>query len=183
MATTSSLISISSSFITKPKLNNSVFKLTNNININKKKKLVCFRIQAAKLPTGVELPKVEPNFEAPFLGFTKTAEVWNSRACMIGLIGTFIVELIINKGILQVIGIDIGKGRVRERIGRRQQGPPSPDLARALIYIDLTRAIRSTREKVVAAHTQRQRARLAKPSDQNCQASARATTTTDKNAT
>lgn len=42
----------------------------------------------------VELPKVEPKFSAPFLGFTKTAETWNSRACMIGLIGTFIVELV-----------------------------------------------------------------------------------------
>lgn len=87
------------------------------------------------------MPKVEPKFEAPFLGFTKTAEIWNSRACMIGLIGTFIVELvrfsflfnikksfffvpsiskfmgficrvfqILNKGILQVIGVDVGKG-------------------------------------------------------------------------
>ncbi|KAK3009480.1 hypothetical protein RJ639_015441 [Escallonia herrerae] len=131
-------------------------------------KRVSFRVQAAKLPAGVcpsfpylansvcefvckgcwnlqvELPKVEPKFSPPFLGFTTTAEVWNSRACMIGLIGTFIVELvtdpflfqfscfsfcfdtidgneckafvlcfvsqIINKGILQVIGVDIGKG-------------------------------------------------------------------------
>ncbi|XAR68926.1 hypothetical protein NMG60_11000341 [Bertholletia excelsa] len=69
-----------------------------------------FKIQAAKLPTGVELPKVEPKFQAPFWGFTSTAEMWNSRACMIGLIGVFIVELIINKGILQVIGVDVGKG-------------------------------------------------------------------------
>ncbi|PIN07598.1 hypothetical protein CDL12_19834 [Handroanthus impetiginosus] len=69
-----------------------------------------FRIQAAKLPPGVELPKEQPKFQAPFLGFTKTAEIWNSRACMIGLIGTFIVELILNKGILQIIGVDVGKG-------------------------------------------------------------------------
>ncbi|KAA8518930.1 hypothetical protein F0562_016296 [Nyssa sinensis] len=74
------------------------------------RKRVSFRVQAANLPAGVELPKVEPKFQPPFLGFTKTAEIWNSRACMIGLIGTFIVELIINKGILQVIGVDIGKG-------------------------------------------------------------------------
>ncbi|KAL8102329.1 hypothetical protein AgCh_026997 [Apium graveolens] len=75
-----------------------------------KKKLPSFRIEAAKLPAGVEVPKVQPQFKAPFLGFTKTAEIWNSRACMIGLIGTFIVELIINKGILEVIGVEIGKG-------------------------------------------------------------------------
>uniref|UniRef100_A0A5B7CA83 Uncharacterized protein n=1 Tax=Davidia involucrata TaxID=16924 RepID=A0A5B7CA83_DAVIN len=73
-------------------------------------KRLSFRVQAAKLPAGVELPKVEPKFQPPFLGFTRTAEIWNSRACMIGLIGTFIVELIINKGILQVIGVDVGKG-------------------------------------------------------------------------
>ncbi|CAN1142625.1 Light-harvesting complex-like protein OHP1, chloroplastic [Linum perenne] len=69
-----------------------------------------FNVQAARIPAGVELPKVQPKLKAPFLGFTRTAEIWNSRACMIGLIGTFFVELIINKGILQVIGVEIGKG-------------------------------------------------------------------------
>ncbi|XP_047336462.1 light-harvesting complex-like protein OHP1, chloroplastic [Impatiens glandulifera] len=69
-----------------------------------------FRIQAAKRPVGVELPKVEPKFQPPVIGFTRVAEIWNSRACMIGLIGTFIVELILNKGILQLIGVEIGKG-------------------------------------------------------------------------
>lgn len=42
----------------------------------------------------VELPKVQPKFQAPFLGFTRTAEIWNSRACMIGLVGIFILELV-----------------------------------------------------------------------------------------
>ncbi|KAK9920622.1 hypothetical protein M0R45_029171 [Rubus argutus] len=74
------------------------------------KKRATFSVQAAKLPSGVVVPKVEPKFQAPFLGFTRTAEIWNSRACMIGLIGTFIVELILNKGILQLIGVEIGKG-------------------------------------------------------------------------
>ncbi|GAB4833848.1 Light-harvesting complex-like protein ohp1, chloroplastic [Ancistrocladus abbreviatus] len=69
-----------------------------------------FPVQAAKLPSGVQVPKVEPKFRPPFLGFTRTAEIWNSRACMIGLIGSFIVEFIINKGILEVIGVDVGKG-------------------------------------------------------------------------
>ncbi|CAF2102497.1 hypothetical protein BRARA_E03096 [Brassica rapa] len=67
-------------------------------------------VRAAKLPQGVIVPKVEPKFVPAFLGFTFTAEIWNSRACMIGLIGTFIVELILNKGILQIIGVDVGKG-------------------------------------------------------------------------
>lgn len=40
------------------------------------------------------VPKKEPEFKPAFLGFTYTAEIWNSRACMIGLIGSFIVELV-----------------------------------------------------------------------------------------
>ncbi|KAH0638421.1 hypothetical protein KY285_035007 [Solanum tuberosum] len=66
--------------------------------------------KAAKVPAGVELPKEVPKLSKPLLGFTNTAEIWNSRACMIGLIGTFIVELIFNKGILEMIGVEIGKG-------------------------------------------------------------------------
>ncbi|KAF5471640.1 hypothetical protein F2P56_008417 [Juglans regia] len=91
---------------------NQQLALFNNRKLNGAtlKKHVCFRIHAAKLPAGVEVPKTEPKFSAPFLGFTRTAEIWNSRACMIGLIGTFIVELILNKGILQLIGVEIGKG-------------------------------------------------------------------------
>ncbi|CAH9074069.1 unnamed protein product [Cuscuta epithymum] len=69
-----------------------------------------FRVQAAKLPAGVEYPKEQPKLKPPFLGFTRTAEIYNSRACMIGLIGTFVLELILNKGILQAIGVDVGKG-------------------------------------------------------------------------
>ncbi|CAH2074517.1 unnamed protein product [Thlaspi arvense] len=60
--------------------------------------------------TARRVPKVEPKSQPAFLGFTQTAEIWNSRACMIGLIGTFIVELILNKGILELIGVEIGKG-------------------------------------------------------------------------
>lgn len=37
---------------------------------------------------------MEPKFEAPFLGFTATAEIWNSRVCMIGLVGIFVIELV-----------------------------------------------------------------------------------------
>ncbi|CAH2054398.1 unnamed protein product [Thlaspi arvense] len=68
------------------------------------------RVRAAKLPQGMIVPKAEPKFEPAFLGFTYTAEIWNSRACMIGLIGTFIVELILNRGILQMIGVEVGNG-------------------------------------------------------------------------
>uniref|UniRef100_A0A0D9WEP8 Uncharacterized protein n=1 Tax=Leersia perrieri TaxID=77586 RepID=A0A0D9WEP8_9ORYZ len=54
---------------------------------------ISVKIRAAKLPAGVEVPREQPKLSEPFLGFTRTAEIWNSRACMIGLIGTFIVEL------------------------------------------------------------------------------------------
>ncbi|CAJ1800309.1 unnamed protein product [Sphenostylis stenocarpa] len=89
--------------------NNQLF-FFHNRSLNRSKKRVSFVVQAAKPPAGVEIPKVQPQFKPPFLGFTKTAEVWNSRACMIGIIGVFVVEFIINKGILQVIGVDVGKG-------------------------------------------------------------------------
>lgn len=68
------------------------------------------RSRLPNLHLGLNSQKWSLSCKASFLGFTRTAEIWNSRACMIGLIGTFIVELIINKGILQVIGVDIGKG-------------------------------------------------------------------------
>lgn len=97
----------------------SLFRNHNRIDYTSKKRPF-FRVRAvAKPPAGVcrliahcniifliyfwnqvmckfqlELPKVQPKFQAPFLGFTRTAEIWNSRACMIGLIGTFIVELV-----------------------------------------------------------------------------------------
>ncbi|KAF5747568.1 putative OHP [Tripterygium wilfordii] len=113
MAATSLITSslLSTKALTVPYLNQQPLPVrTPNRVTRRAKKQGSFTVQAAKLPAGVELPKVQPKFDPPFLGFTKTAEIWNSRACMIGLIGTFIVELILNKGILQVIGVDIGKG-------------------------------------------------------------------------
>ncbi|KAJ7524578.1 hypothetical protein O6H91_17G012300 [Diphasiastrum complanatum] len=69
---------------------------------------VCIR--AAKLPVGVEAPKDEPKLPAVFCGFTKNAEIWNSRAAMIGIVSIVIVELVLKKGLLEVIGIEVGKG-------------------------------------------------------------------------
>ncbi|WCJ28332.1 Light-harvesting complex-like protein OHP1 chloroplastic [Euphorbia peplus] len=112
-SSSSSSSSISSSFIQTlgPQKQHPLGLFKNCVQISKtSKKPLSLIVKAAKLPVGVELPKAEPTFQAPFLGFTKTAEIWNSRACMIGLIGTFIVELILNKGILEMIGVEIGKG-------------------------------------------------------------------------
>ncbi|XP_059305565.1 light-harvesting complex-like protein OHP1, chloroplastic [Lycium ferocissimum] len=110
MAATSPALSSSflSTTLTANHSQNKHFFLPHNPNLKITKRV--FKIQAAKLPAGVELPKEVPKLSRPFLGFTKTAEIWNSRACMIGLIGTFIVELILNKGILEMIGVEIGKG-------------------------------------------------------------------------
>ncbi|XP_051113812.1 light-harvesting complex-like protein OHP1, chloroplastic [Andrographis paniculata] len=74
------------------------------------RRLPKFRINAAKIPAGVELPKELPKLQPPVAGFTRTAEVWNSRACMIGIISVFILELILNKGLLEIFGLEIGKG-------------------------------------------------------------------------
>lgn len=111
MASSSSLISASLLLLPtrNPALHRHNRKISPFIDQNQSRR-AAFKALAAKIPAGVEVPRVEPQFKPPFLGFTKTAEIWNSRACMIGLIGTFIVELIIHKGILQVIGVEIGKG-------------------------------------------------------------------------
>ncbi|CAD6226821.1 unnamed protein product [Miscanthus lutarioriparius] len=36
---------------------------------------VALRVRAAKLPPGVEVPRVQPKLSEPFLGFTQTAEI------------------------------------------------------------------------------------------------------------
>ncbi|KAG0609020.1 hypothetical protein M758_8G151300 [Ceratodon purpureus] len=51
-------------------------------------------IRAAKLPQGVGVPKDEPKLPVSFWGFTENAEVWNSRASMIGLFGIIILEAV-----------------------------------------------------------------------------------------
>ncbi|ONK76905.1 uncharacterized protein A4U43_C02F1110 [Asparagus officinalis] len=111
MAATPALTSTSSPFQLSPKpLHRSLKPKPNLAALSLSKPISTFTVRAAKLPQGVEVPKVEPKLSEPFLGFTRTAEVWNSRACMMGLIGTFIVELVLHKGILQMIGVDVGKG-------------------------------------------------------------------------
>ncbi|KAI3954640.1 hypothetical protein MKW98_019771 [Papaver atlanticum] len=111
MTSLSSVVSLSTPFVQTRSLKNvALGPIHHQIGSAGTRKPNSFRIRAAKLPAGVVLPKVTPKFNPPFQGFTKTAEVWNSRACMIGLIGTFIVELILNKGILELIGVEIGKG-------------------------------------------------------------------------
>jgi hypothetical protein len=42
----------------------------------------------------VETPKEEPKLPVSFWGFTENADVWNSRASMIGIFGIIIVEAV-----------------------------------------------------------------------------------------
>eukprot|EP00243_Klebsormidium_subtile_P004405 TRINITY_DN18389_c0_g1_i1.p1 TRINITY_DN18389_c0_g1~~TRINITY_DN18389_c0_g1_i1.p1 ORF type:complete len:147 (-),score=1.95 TRINITY_DN18389_c0_g1_i1:333-773(-) len=64
----------------------------------------------SKAPPGVEPPRQEPRLPQNLVGFTENAEVWNSRAGMIGIFGIALVELIANRGILEMVGITVGKG-------------------------------------------------------------------------
>ncbi|KAL2609802.1 hypothetical protein R1flu_028375 [Riccia fluitans] len=57
----------------------------------------------------VEAPKEELR-PPSFWGFTENAKVWNARASMIGLIGIILIEFIAKRGLLEMIGFDIGKG-------------------------------------------------------------------------
>ena len=42
----------------------------------------------------VEGPKEEPKLTSPLFGFTTNAEIWNSRAAMIGLFSCVILEAV-----------------------------------------------------------------------------------------
>ncbi|KAH0931000.1 hypothetical protein HID58_008117 [Brassica napus] len=101
---------LASSLFPSPLSTLSAHKHGRSRNFCVSRKEQCLRVRATRLPEGMIVPKVQPKSQPAFLGFTQTAEIWNSRACMIGLIGTFIVELILNKGILELIGVEIGKG-------------------------------------------------------------------------
>lgn len=61
-------------------------------------------------PKGVSLPARLPSKEPLTFGFVDFAEKVNSRACMLGFIGTLIVEAVIHKGVLEAVGIRVGNG-------------------------------------------------------------------------
>ena len=61
-------------------------------------------------PQGVTQPKRFPDIPPGQFGFVDNAERLNSRAAMIGFIGILIVELIANRGILQLAGLNVGSG-------------------------------------------------------------------------
>ncbi|GBF98100.1 hypothetical protein Rsub_10846 [Raphidocelis subcapitata] len=64
----------------------------------------------AQLPQGVSAPKRLPQAPEPRFGFVYAAERLNSRACMIGFIGTMLVEALAHRGVLDMVGFQIGNG-------------------------------------------------------------------------
>jgi hypothetical protein len=67
-------------------------------------------VSAANLPQGVSAPKRLPVAPEAKFGFVYNAERLNSRACMMGFIGTLIVEAITHKPVLELFGFSVGQG-------------------------------------------------------------------------
>merc|ERR1712039_524799 len=65
---------------------------------------------APRPPPGVSSPNIQPNITTPLYGFVENAERINSRAAMIAFIFVILFEAIANKGLLELIGIQVGKG-------------------------------------------------------------------------
>ncbi|CAG9462949.1 unnamed protein product [Pedinophyceae sp. YPF-701] len=63
-----------------------------------------------RLPAGVSEPKKQPNLTNPKFGFVYNAERLNSRAAMIGFFALLLLEGVANKGILEMMGVVVGKG-------------------------------------------------------------------------
>jgi hypothetical protein len=62
------------------------------------------------LPAGVSAPPRQPVTPDPKYGFVYNAERLNSRACMLGFIGTLLVEAIAHRGVLELVGLRVGQG-------------------------------------------------------------------------
>lgn len=65
---------------------------------------------AATPPKGVTQPPRSPVVPPPSFGFVENAEILNSRAAMMGFIALLILEAVAGKGLLELIGVTVGKG-------------------------------------------------------------------------
>eukprot|EP00218_Dolichomastix_sp_CCMP3274_P009550 CAMPEP_0170134234 /NCGR_PEP_ID=MMETSP0033_2-20121228/1773_1 /TAXON_ID=195969 /ORGANISM="Dolichomastix tenuilepis, Strain CCMP3274" /LENGTH=127 /DNA_ID=CAMNT_0010369779 /DNA_START=24 /DNA_END=407 /DNA_ORIENTATION=- len=61
-------------------------------------------------PEGVPPPPVTPEQTPLTFGFCENAERQNSRAAMMGFVSLLLVEAIAGKGLLEIIGIEVGNG-------------------------------------------------------------------------
>jgi len=67
-------------------------------------------VRAAAPPSGVSQPPRSPVQPPPKFGFVENAEVLNSRAAMIGFFALLAVEAVAGKGLLELLGVTVGKG-------------------------------------------------------------------------
>src|SRR5690349_10545158 len=73
----------------------------------------CVRVVAnanVKPPAGVTLPPKQPEVPPPTNGFVDYAEKINGRFAMIGFFALLLVEGVTGKGLLELIGLQVGKG-------------------------------------------------------------------------
>ena len=61
-------------------------------------------------PPGVPPPPLVPVLEPGKIGFVANAEMWNSRASMVGWWSLLLVEAVAGKGLLEIMGFSVGKG-------------------------------------------------------------------------
>lgn len=67
-------------------------------------------LQALKVPEGVTPPPQQPSVPAPKFGWVDNAERLNSRAAMIGFFALLLVEAIAGRGLLEMMGANVGNG-------------------------------------------------------------------------
>ncbi|XP_024532557.1 light-harvesting complex-like protein OHP1, chloroplastic isoform X2 [Selaginella moellendorffii] len=88
---------------------NPSYGVPHSYGVRGSRSMPCVRAASPKLK-GIDLPKENPKLPVAFWGFTSTAELWNARTAMLGIVGMTLVELILGRGILQTFGIEVGKG-------------------------------------------------------------------------
>lgn len=75
-----------------------------------KRKEAAKTANAMSSPPGVPPPPVIPTMEPATFGFVENAERMNSRASMVGFVSLLLVEGIFGKGLLELVGVDVGHG-------------------------------------------------------------------------
>merc|ERR1719159_276575 len=84
--------------VTRPGLNNFIVKESYNV------------VNADQSLREIPIPDIQPTLPLPKFGFVENAERINGRLAMIFFIAIFIVEAIAGQGILELLGIQTGKG-------------------------------------------------------------------------
>lgn len=75
-----------------------------------KRKEAAKTANAVSSPPGVPPPPVIPTMEPATFGFVENAERMNSRAACVGFFALLAVEGVFGKGLLEVVGVDVGHG-------------------------------------------------------------------------